>query len=193
MISHIRSMFERALKTNDFLYFAVLTGCLRVSKESIFTGLNNFNVHTIADAAYDEYFGFTDDEVRMLLRDYGLEDQYQTVKEWYDGYQFGRENVYCPWDVICYTKDHIADPTAEPLMYWANSSENSIIKSMIEHASSTTREQIEILISGGTIETELVHEMTYNDLQTQDSDERLSYFQRTSQTGHPQSGDTANI
>ena len=176
MISHIRSMFERALKTNDFLYFAVLTGCLRVSKESIFTGLNNFNVHTIADAAYDEYFGFTDDEVQMLLRDYGLEDQYHTVKEWYDGYLFGRENVYCPWDVVCYIKDHIADPTAEPLMYWANSSGNSIIKSMIEYASSTTREQIETLISGGTIEAELVHEMTYNDLQTQDADERLSYL-----------------
>ena len=176
MASHIRSMFEFALKTYDFLYFAVLTGCLRISRESIFTGLNNFNVHTISDAAYDEYFGFTDDEVRSLLSDYAMETQYQTVKEWYDGYLFGKENIYCPWDVICYVKDYLTDITAEPLMYWANSSSNSIIKSIIEHATGTIKEQIETLISGEVVEKELVHELTYNDLATEDPDERLTYL-----------------
>lgn len=176
MAAHIRSMFELALKTNDFLYFAVLTGCLRISRESIFTGLNDFNVHTISDAAYDEYFGFTDDEVQTLLSDYAMETQYQTVKEWYDGYLFGKENIYCPWDVICYVKDYLADVTAEPLMYWANSSSNSIIKSIIEHATGTIKEQIETLISGGVVEKELVHELTYNDLAIEDPDEHLTYL-----------------
>ncbi len=176
MADHIRSTFEMALKTNEFLYFAVLTGCLRISRESIFTSLNNFNVHTISDAAYDEYFGFTDSEVQNLLTDYHISGQYRTVKEWYDGYQFGRENIYCPWDVLCYVKDHLADPAAEPQMYWANSSGNGIIRHIIDGASGTTRDQIETLILGGSVEKELVYELTYNDLDSEDADERLSYL-----------------
>lgn len=176
MVGHIRGMFETALKTNRHLYFAVVTGCLRISKESIFTGLNNLNVHTISDTMYDEYFGFTDEEVKRILADYGMEGKYDEVREWYDGYQFGKENLYCPWDVICYVKDHLTDIDGEAKAYWANSSSNGIVRDMIEQSNGTVKEQIEELISGGTVEAELVHELTYKDLDSRKGNERQAYL-----------------
>ena len=176
MADHIRSMFEMALKTNEFLHFAVVSGCLRVSKESIFTGLNNFKVHTLSDVAYDEYFGFTDREVRKLLQDYGLEEKYEQVMEWYDGYRFGQERIYCPWDVLNYVSDRLADPDGEPELYWANSSGNAVIRDMIEHATGTVKAQIEALVLGGKVTREIIPEMTYKDLDTEDSDEKMRYL-----------------
>lgn len=128
----IRNLFENALKTNESLKFSVLTGCLRVAKESIFTGLNNFKVYAITDVNFDEYFGFTDAEVRDMLHAYELDDHYETVKEWYDGYRFGRVDVYCPWDVINYCDSHISDPDLPPKNYWANTSGNEVIWHFIE-------------------------------------------------------------
>lgn len=151
MILLIRNMFERVLKTNDNLYFAVLTGCLRVAKESIFTGLNNFNVLTITDAGFEEYFGFTDREVKKLLEYYELSDHYETVKEWYDGYRFGNLDVYCPWDVICYCGRLRMNPKAQPEAYWSNTSSNVVIRRFLEIARSTTKQDIERLISGESI------------------------------------------
>lgn len=132
MVLLIRNLFENALKTNNSLKFAVLTGCLRIAKESIFTGLNNFKVYSITDKSFDETFGFTDAEVRELLRYYGQEKYYETVKEWYDGYRFGNVDVYCPWDVINFCSDHLADPGLEPKNYWANTSGNSVISHFID-------------------------------------------------------------
>lgn len=132
MVLLIRNLFENALKTNSSLKFAVLTGCLRIAKESIFTGLNNFKVYSITDKSFDETFGFTDAEVRELLRYYGQEKYYETVKEWYDGYRFGNVDVYCPWDVINFCSDHLADPGLEPKNYWANTSGNSVISHFID-------------------------------------------------------------
>lgn len=176
MSAHIRSMFEMALKTNEYLYFAVITGCLRISKESIFTGLNNFKVHTLADVQYDEYFGFTDAEVRKLLEDYGLSDKFSEVKEWYNGYRFGQENIYCPWDVLNYVSDHLSDPDGEPELYWANSSGNAAVRDIIEHSGSTVKRQLEILVSGESIEQEIIPEMTYHDLDTEDNNGRIRYL-----------------
>ena len=122
MVMLLRNLFGTVLKTNENLHFAVLTGCLRVAKESIFTGLNNFNVNSITDVDFDEYFGFTDMEVKQLLSDYNQEEHYETVKEWYDGYRFGNIDVYCPWDVLCYCKAHINDQSLAPQNYWANTS-----------------------------------------------------------------------
>ena len=144
MVSLLRGLFGQALKTNEFLQFAVLTGCLRVSKESIFTGLNNFKVLSIADVRFDEQFGFTDEEVRKLLKDYNLEDYFSEAKEWYDGYHFGNADIYCPWDVINYVEHLRYDPEAEPEAFWINSSGNDLVKRFVAKADQTTKDEIEI-------------------------------------------------
>lgn len=164
MISLIRNMFGNVLKTNSNLYFAVLTGCLRIAKESIFTGLNNFEVLSVLDVQYDEYFGFTDTEVHDMLDYYDLSGHYKEVKEWYDGYQFGNTEVYCPWDVICYCKKLYADPDAKPEDYWSNTSGNVIIRRFINRADSQTKNDIERLIAGETVTKEIHQELTYNEL-----------------------------
>lgn len=164
MTALIRGLFGQALKTNDYLYFAVLTGCLRVSKESIFTGLNNFAVSTIADVEYDEQFGFTLSDVNQLLKDYDLEEHFSTMKEWYDGYLFGNTNVFCPWDVINYARKLLADPDAEPQAFWINTSGNDLVKRFIYRADKTTRDEIERLIRGETIEKSVRQELTYNEI-----------------------------
>ena len=167
MVGLIRGLFANAIKTNDNLQFAVLTGCLRVAKESIFTGLNNFKVHSLTNVAFDEYFGFTDSEVRELLQYYDQMGHYDTVKEWYDGYRFGNVDVYCPWDVICYISDHIEDPGKEPDNYWLNTSDNSVIYHFIDNMGKMrqlTKAELEDLVSGGTVQKELSLELTYKDL-----------------------------
>ena len=161
MVSLIRGLFGQALKTNDSLQFAVLTGCLRVSKESIFTGLNNLKVHSIADMQYDEYFGFTDEEVGRMLADYGLEEWHDIVRAWYDGYRFGDQDIYCPWDVISYCDDLRSDSRAEPKAYWINTSSNELVKDFVEDADKTTQDEIERLIAGETIEKDVRLELTY--------------------------------
>lgn len=164
MVSLIRNMFGNVLKTNSNLYFAVLTGCLRIAKESIFTGLNNFEVLSVLDVQYDEYFGFTDTEVHDMLDYYDLSGHYKEVKGWYDGYQFGNTEVYCPWDVICYCKKLYADPDAKPEDYWFNTSGNVIIRRFINRADSQTKNDIERLIAGETVTKEIHQELTYNEL-----------------------------
>lgn len=164
MVAFIRGMFDMALKTNDFLQFAVLTGCLRISKESIFTGLNNFSVHTITNPMFDKYFGFTDEEVRMMLEYYGLSAYYDCVKSWYDGYRFGGTDVYCPWDVISYLRDLLADKESEPQLYWINTSSNSIVRRLISRANKNTKKEIEQLIAGESIVKEIKEEFTYSEL-----------------------------
>ena len=164
MVSLIRGMFGDALKTNDFLYFAVLTGCLRVSKESIFTGLNNFKVLTITDQRFDENFGFTDDEVRALLKMYHLENHMKETKEWYDGYRFGSVDVYCPWDVINHVDRLRAQPEAKPQSYWINTSGNERVKRIVQKANKTTRDEIERLIAGEAIEKNIRLELTYDEI-----------------------------
>lgn len=164
MAALIRSLFGQALKTNDFLYFAVLTGCLRVSKESIFTGLNNFKVLSITDARFDEHFGFTDAEVKRLLQEYQLSEHYAETKEWYDGYRFGSMDVYCPWDVINHVDRLCGEPDAEPQAYWINTSSNDLIRRFIAKADKTTRNEIECLIAGETIEKTVRLELTYEEM-----------------------------
>ena len=164
MVSLIRGLFGQALKTNEFLQFAVLTGCLRVSKESIFTGLNNFEVLSILNDQYDESFGFTDNEVEKLLDDYTFSDHYPEVKEWYDGYHFGNTDIYCPWDVIRYCKSLCADPNAMPEDFWSNSSGNAIVRRFIDKADVQTKNEIERLIAGECIEKEISLELTYDEL-----------------------------
>ena len=164
MVALIRSLFSRALKTNDFLQFAVLTGCLRVSKESIFTGLNNFKVLSIADSRFDEHFGFMDAEVKQLLEDYGLSDHYDETKDWYDGYRFGHTDVYCPWDVINYVDLLRDDPQAEPQAFWINSSGNDLVKRFVDKADKTTQDEIERLIAGEAIEKAVRLELTYGEV-----------------------------
>lgn len=164
MVSLIRNMFGNVLKTNSNLYFAVLTGCLRIAKESIFTGLNNFEVLSVLDVQYDEYFGFTDTEVQDMLNYYDLSGHYTEVKEWYNGYQFGNTEVYCPWDVICYCKKLYADPNAKPEDYWSNTSGNAIVRRFINRADSQTKNDIERLIAGETVTKEIHQELTYNEL-----------------------------
>lgn len=167
MVLLIRNLFENALKTNNSLKFAVLTGCLRIAKESIFTGLNNFKVYSITDKSFDETFGFTDAEVRELLRYYGQEKYYETVKEWYDGYRFGNVDVYCPWDVINFCSDHLADPGLEPKNYWANTSGNSVISHFIDSVGKPqklTRMELEQLVNGGIVQKEINSELTYKEL-----------------------------
>lgn len=165
MVSLIRNMFGNALKTNEYLYFAVLTGCLRVSKESIFNGLNNLKVHTISDVRYDEYFGFTDAEIDEMLDFYGLLPYKNIVREWYDGYRFGNVDVYCPWDVINYCDALLADTESEPENYWANTSGNEIIRRLLKKADQTTRDEIEQLISDGIIVKVIRQELTYRDVE----------------------------
>ena len=164
MVSLIRGIFGQALKTNEYLQFAVLTGCLRISKESIFTGLNNFKILSIADARFDEQFGFTDDEVRLLLSNYGLSSHIEEVKEWYDGYHFGNVDVYCPWDVINHVDNLKADDKARPQTYWINSSSNSLVKRLINIADLSTKDEIERLIAGEAIEKAICLELTYDEI-----------------------------
>ncbi len=165
MVSLVRNVFEQGLKTNDSLYFAVMTGCLRVAKESIFTGLNNPKVLSIISVRFDEYFGFTDKEVKELLECYGLAEAYHTIKDWYDGYRFGNVDVYCPWDVINYVDDLRADPAAEPQNYWSNTSGNDVVRHFIEKLDKgLTKREIEKLVAGETVEKEIHQELTYNSL-----------------------------
>ena len=164
MVKLMRGILGQALKTNDFLQFAVLTGCLRISKESIFTGLNNFKVLSILDARFDEQFGFTDGEVKNLLADYGLSTYLAEVKEWYNGYHFGNADIYCPWDVINYVDQLKYDQTAIPQDYWSNSSGNAIVRSLIDKADVQTKNEIERLIAGEYIEKEISQELTYDEI-----------------------------
>ena len=164
MVSLIRGLFGQALKTNEFLQFAVLTGCLRVSKESIFTGLNNFEINSIVDIDHDEQFGFTDDEVMKLLSDYDRSERYPDVKEWYDGYHFGNADIYCPWDVINFAKKLVSDPSARPSAFWINSSGNDMVKRFVDKADQTTRDEIEKLVAGGFVEKQLRLDLTYDEI-----------------------------
>lgn len=164
MVNLISNMLNQALKTNDCLNFAVLTGCLRISKESIFTGLNNLRIFSILNVQFDEYFGFTDNEVVQMLEFYGLSEHYATFKEWYDGYRFGKTDVYCPWDVINYCCDLLVDSEAEPADYWSNTSSNSIVKKFIDISDIHVRNELETLIQGGTLEKEIHQELTYDDI-----------------------------
>lgn len=164
MVLLMRSMLGNGLKTNPNLYFAVLTGCLRIAKESIFTGVNNFNVLSVTSVQFDEYFGFTDEEVKEMLKYFNLSQHYDTVKEWYDGYLFGKQAVYCPWDVISYCKNLCADSSAMPEDYWSNTSSNSIVRRFIDKSGKQTKEEIERLIAGEAIVKEIKQELTYNEL-----------------------------
>ncbi len=164
MVSLIRGLFGQALKTNDDLQFAVLTGCLRVSKESIFTGLNNFKVYAADDVRYDEEFGFTNEEVKKLLANYNLQEHFEKVKEWYDGYHFGDADIYCPWDVINYVDDLLSDPNVQPKSYWINSSGNDLVKRFIEQADITTKDEIEQLIAGNAVEKRIRSDLTYDEI-----------------------------
>ncbi len=167
MVNLMRGFLGNALKTNDYLNFAVLTGCMRISKESIFTGLNNFNIMSITDVEFDEYFGFTDQEVKKLLEDYDLTEQYESMKNWYDGYRFGNVVVYCPWDVICHSRKLLADPAIRPQNYWINTNSNDIVKKIIEKTDNqTTKREIEKLVAGEEIVKELHQELTYQDMYT---------------------------
>ena len=164
MVSMIRSLFGEALKTNEFLQFAVLTGCLRVSRESIFTGLNNFKIFSITDARFDEQFGFTEDEVGKMLKDYHLEEHLAEMKEWYDGYHFGDADIYCPWDVINIVDDLCDTPEAKPKCYWINSSGNALVKRFVSIANRTTQDEIEHLIAGEPIEKSVRLDLTYDEI-----------------------------
>ena len=166
MVNLIRMLFGRALKTNDSLKFAVLTGCLRISKESIFTGLNNFNVYSIKDVQYHEYFGFSDTEVRQLLEYYGFMGKYDIIKRWYDGYHFGEMEVYCPWDVVSYCHALKMNPATEPKNYWVNTSSNDIIRRFLSMADAATRDEIELLINGSHVKKMIHQELTYRDLES---------------------------
>ena len=164
MVALIRGLFGEALKTNNYLQFAVLTGCLRISQESIFTGLNNLRVLSIVDKRFDEQFGFTDSEVRKILEDYNLSSHYSEVKLWYDGYHFGNTDVYCPWDVINYVKKLCFDNNAKPEAYWINTSSNDLVKRFVDKADKTTQSEIEKLINGEQIEKDIRLDLTYNEL-----------------------------
>ena len=165
MLNLIRNLLGNALKTNESLYFAVLTGCLRISKESIFTGLNNLKVHTISDVRYDEYFGFTNSDVDELLEFYGLSPYKGVIRDWYDGYRFGDTDVYCPWDVINYCDELLADPDAEPENYWANTSGNDLIRRLLKKADQSTKNDVECLINGGTVTKTIRQELTYREIE----------------------------
>ena len=164
MVALIRGLFGQALKTNEYLQFAVLTGCLRVAKESIFTGLNNFKVLSIIDPRFDEHFGFTDAEVKQLLADYGLEQQFDEIKEWYDGYRFGDVDVYCPWDVVNHVDLLRAKPDARPQAYWINTSGNDMVKRFVDKADKSTQQEIERLIDGEAVTKDVQLELTYDEV-----------------------------
>ena len=176
MVNLIRSLFSQVLKTNSNLYFAVITGCLRIAKESIFTGLNNFKVRTISDIRFAEYFGFTADEVKALLDYYNLEEKFDLLKEWYDGYRFGQTDVYCPWDVINQCDKFLETKDAPMEPHWENSSSNAIVQDILETATETTKSQIEALISGETVEKVLIPELTYTDLGSKNKNIRQTYL-----------------
>ena len=164
MVSLMRNLFSNALKTNEYLNFAVLTGCLRISKESIFTGLNNLKVHTITDTRYDEYFGFTEKDVEEILEFYGLSAHKEVMRDWYDGYQFGRVSIYCPWDVLNYCDELLSDDEAEPENYWANTSGNDLVRRFISKADRNTRNEIEQLLNGKSLVKNLKRELTYREI-----------------------------
>ena len=190
MVSLIRNLFANAIKTNDNLQFAVFTGCLRVAKESIFTGLNNFKVLSVADARYDEHFGFTDAEVKQLLKDYCLEGHLKETKEWYNGYRFGQIDVYCPWDVINHVDRLRSEPDAEPQAYWINTSSNDLVKRFVDRADKTTQNEIERLIAGEAIEKTVRLELTYDEIDNS-IDNLWSVLFTTgylTQTGKPENG-----
>ena len=190
MLHFIRGLLGEVLKTNDSLAFAVLTGCLRVSKESIITGLNNFKILSITDTRFDEQFGFTDTEVRTLLSDYQMEDRFAEVKEWYDGYHFGNADVYCPWDVVNFVDRAKDDREARPEAYWINTSGNDLVKRFIDKANKTTKSEIERLINGEAIEKELRLELTYEEID-QSIENLWSVLFTTgymTQTGRPKDG-----
>ncbi len=177
MVSFIRSLFENALKTNTALEFAVITGCLRISKESIFTGLNNLKINSILTTNYGEYFGFTDEEVKATLDFYELSDKYEEVRDWYNGYDFGGKNVYNPWSTIYYVDDHVAKHDAFPVSYWSNTSSNSIVRDLIERADEDTKGEIERLIGGGSIEKPIHEDITYGEIyQEQDNLWNFMFF-----------------
>lgn len=171
MVDLIRNFLGNALKTNDSLFFAVLTGCLRISKESVFTGLNNLKVHTISDVRYDEFFGFTDGDVEELLEYYGLPAYKEAVRAWYDGYRFGNTDVYCPWDVINYCDELLVDPSALPKNYWANTSGNDLIRRLLRQANLSVKDEVEELLGGGQVTKRVKQELTYRDID--ESDENL--------------------
>ena len=164
MVSLIRNLLDNALKTNDSLYFAVLTGCLRIFKESIFTGLNNLKVHTISDVLYVKYFGFNNLVVDEMLEFYGLSSYKDVIRDWYDGYRFGDTDVYCPWDVINYCDELLADPSAPPKNYWANTSGNDLIRRMLKNANLTTKSEVEELLNGGKVTKRMKQELTYREI-----------------------------
>lgn len=167
MVFLIRGLFENVLKTNDSLKFAVLTGCLRVAKESIFTGLNNFKVYSITDTDYDETFGFVDDEVKKMLKSLNQQDHYEEVKEWYDGYRFGNTDVYCPWDVVNYCADHLTTPNATPKNYWLNTSGNEVINHFIDSVGEPqklAKTELERLVSGNVVRKRINETITYKEL-----------------------------
>lgn len=176
MVNMIRGLLGKAMKSNDFLYTAVLTGCLRIAKESIFTGLNNFKVNAISDTPFSQYFGFTDSEVKKMLHYYELDEFYDSVKEWYDGYHFGKLEIYCPWDVLNYCDKLLTDRNRKPESFWANSSSNYIIQDILSNASETAKGQIERLISGESIEQRIIPELTYTDLDHEDFTIRETYL-----------------
>lgn len=171
MVDLIRNFLGNALKTNDSLFFAVLTGCLCISKESIFTGLNNLKVHTISDVRYDEFFGFTDGDVEELLEYYGLPAYKEAVRAWYDGYRFGNTDVYCPWDVINYCDELLADPSALPKNYWANTSGNDLIRRLLRQSNQSAKGEMEELLGGGQVTKRVKQELTYREID--ESDENL--------------------
>lgn len=177
MIGFIRSFFESTLKTNEALEFAVVTGCLRISKESIFTGLNNLNIISIRSGEFSEAFGFTETETMQMLADYHLDEKANEVREWYDGYLFGEEEIYNPWSVTNYVYAHLSLPNAFPEPYWSNTSSNSIIKDLIYHSDEKVKEELEILISGGTIEKQIHEDITYGDIyQSEDNIWNFLFF-----------------
>ena len=171
MVDFIRSLFDAALKTNDSLEFGVLTGCLRISKESIFTGMNNLNVNSISEVQFSEYFGFTDEEVKEMLNFYGLEQYHSIAKQWYDGYHFGRTEMYCPWDIVKYCNDLLHNPDTQPKAYWINTSGNDIVRRFISSATATMKDEIEQLMSGEPVKKTINQELTYRELN--DSNENL--------------------
>ena len=189
MVELVRILFGNAFKTNDSLKFAVLTGCLRISKESIFTGLNNFNVYTVKDVQYNEYFGFLDREVQNLLKYYGFMEKYDAVKKWYDGYNFGKLEVYCPWDVVSYCHALRMEPSTEPQNYWVNTSSNDIIRRFLSKAKTADRNDIEQLVNGNSIKKTIRQELTYRDLDSNPDNLWSILFttgyltQRSAQTG----------
>lgn len=171
MVDLIRNLLGNVLKTNDSLFFAVLTGCLRISKESIFTGLNNLKIHTISDVRYDEFFGFTDEDVEGLLEYYGLSVYKEAVRSWYDGYRFGNTDVYCPWDVINYCDELLADSSTMPKNYWANTSGNDLIRRLLRQSNQSAKGEMEELLGGGQVTKRVKQELTYREID--ESDENL--------------------